>query len=187
MSEFFKSAEYLRPDAAEREPPCHPSYERNSTTRSEAWISDIVANVSRCTTKISPTPLSYRSPFTMAVEITTGTPLANALQSLIQPKLEALEWIGGDDSTMSEYIVMMLASGKTQDEVASELFNDFQAMGVNEATALDFSRWLFEQVHALQNQESQQAQSSLGDAMQDIPVDSQSNTDAQMGDVTQSM
>jgi nuclear polyadenylated RNA-binding protein NAB2 len=123
----------------------------------------------------------------MAVEISSGTPMAEALQSLIQPKLEALEWSsGGDDSALSEYIVLMLANGKTQDEIASELFNDFKDLGANEASATEFSRWLFEQVQTLQNQNStgsQQQESGSGAFAHEAGSHGgDSHQDAQMGD-----
>jgi hypothetical protein len=67
----------------------------------------------------------------MAVQVTLNTPLAEALNNVVQPKLVDVGWsIGGlDDSALSEYIILMLVNGKTQDQIASELSNDLLNLG----------------------------------------------------------
>ena len=59
---------------------------------------------------------------------------------------------GADDSALSEYIILMLVNGKTQDQIASELSNDLLNLGPDDSGAIDFSRWLFEQVEVLNTQ-----------------------------------
>lgn len=90
----------------------------------------------------------------MAVQVTLNTPLAEALNNVVQPKLVEVGWSmgGADDSALSEYIILMLVNGKTQDQIASELSNDLLNLGPDDSGALDFSRWLFEQVEVLNAQ-----------------------------------
>ncbi|KAI9810346.1 MAG: hypothetical protein M1827_006313 [Pycnora praestabilis] len=90
----------------------------------------------------------------MAVEVTLNTPLAEALNNVVQPKLVEVGWSTGglDDSALSEYIILMLVNGKTQDQIAAELSTDLLSLGPEDSGAIDFSRWLFEQVEILNNQ-----------------------------------
>ena len=90
----------------------------------------------------------------MAVEITLSTPLADALSTVIQPKLVEIGWStgGADDSALAEYIILMLVNGKTQDQIAAELSGDLLNLGPDDPGAIDFSHWLFEQVHQLDQQ-----------------------------------
>ena len=90
----------------------------------------------------------------MAVEVTLGTPLAEALSNVVQPKLVEVGWSTGglDDSALAEYIILMLVNGKTQEQIAAELSNDLLNLGPDDSGAIDFSRWLFEQVEILNRQ-----------------------------------
>lgn len=90
----------------------------------------------------------------MPVEIALNSPLAEALNSVIQPKLVEVGWAsgGGDDSALSEYIILMLVNGKTQDEIAAELSGDLLNLGSDDPGARDFSRWLFEQIDIINAQ-----------------------------------
>lgn len=89
------------------------------------------------------------------VEITTDTPLAEALNAVIQPKLVEVGWSTGgaeDSAPLSEYIILMLVNGKTQDQIAAELSGDLLQLGPDDPGAIEFSRWLFEQVDSLHRQ-----------------------------------
>ena len=88
----------------------------------------------------------------MVVPITGNSPLAQALQNVVQPKLVEVGWGGVDDSTLAEYIILMLVNGKTQEQIASELSNDLLGLGPEDNGAIDFSQWLFEQVDVLNNE-----------------------------------
>lgn len=89
----------------------------------------------------------------MSVSIKLGTPLAEALNEAVQPKLVEVGWStgGGDDSALAEYVILMLVNGKTQDQIATELANDLLSLGPEDTEAVDFAKWLFEQVHELNN------------------------------------
>ena len=90
----------------------------------------------------------------MAVQVSLNTPLAEALGNVVQPKLSEVGWSTGglDDSALAEYIILMLVNGKTQEQIAAELSNDLLNLGPDDSGAIDFSRWLFEQVNILSSQ-----------------------------------
>lgn len=78
--------------------------------------------------------------------ISLETPLAEALSSAVHSKIVEEGWTSEDDTSLAEYIVLMLANGKTQDQIASELAGELlqDAKGTTE-----FAQWLFEQVNLL--------------------------------------
>ncbi|KAL8703769.1 MAG: hypothetical protein Q9201_003067 [Fulgogasparrea decipioides] len=90
----------------------------------------------------------------MSVEVSLNTPLADALSNVVQPKLTEIGWNTGglDDSALGEYIILMLVNGKSQEQIAAELSNDLLSLGPDDTGAIDFARWLFEQVHLLNAQ-----------------------------------
>lgn len=88
-----------------------------------------------------------------AVEVTLNTPLSEALSNVVQPKLSEVGWsTDGDDSALSEYIILMLVNGKTQEQIASELSNDLLSLPPEDTGAADFTTWLFQQVQVLNSQ-----------------------------------
>ena len=96
----------------------------------------------------------FRVKPTMAVEVALNTPLAEALTNVVQPKLSEVGWSTGglDDSALGEYIILMLVNGKTQEQIAAELSNDLLNLSPDDTGAIEFARWLFEQVDILNNQ-----------------------------------
>ncbi|EFX03059.1 nuclear polyadenylated RNA-binding protein [Grosmannia clavigera kw1407] len=82
----------------------------------------------------------------MPVEVAMNTPLAEALQREIQPKLVECGWAPSDasDTTMAEYLILMIVNGKTEDEIASELSSDLLNLPPEDDSAKQFARWLFE-------------------------------------------
>ncbi len=78
--------------------------------------------------------------------IALETPLAEALSNAVHSKIVEEGWTQEDDTSLAEYIVLMLANGKTQDQIASELAGELlqDAKGTTE-----FAQWLFDQVNAL--------------------------------------
>lgn len=101
----------------------------------------------------------------MAVQIAVGTPLAEALNSAVHTKLLEVGWGSEDDTSLAEFIVLMLVNGKTEGQIASELASDILPEG--EGTQ-EFARWLFEQVRMLQNGGSASATKSQAE-QQSIP------------------
>ena len=81
----------------------------------------------------------------MPVEVSMNTPLADALQHEVQNKLVENGWAPGDssDTTMAEYLILMVVNGKLEDEIAVELASDLLNLGPEDNSAREFSRWLF--------------------------------------------
>jgi hypothetical protein len=89
----------------------------------------------------------------MAVQITTDGPLGKALQTVVGPKLVELGWSSGpQDNSLTEYIIMMLVNGKTQDDISNELARDLLDLSDDDLSAVEFATWLFQQVDALNAQ-----------------------------------
>ncbi|KAI0966253.1 hypothetical protein F4678DRAFT_475985 [Xylaria arbuscula] len=89
----------------------------------------------------------------MSIEIALNTPLADALTGVIQPKLMEVGWAqSNDDAALSEYIILMLVNGKTQEQIAGELAGDLLSLGPDDPAARDFTHWLFDQINSLQSQ-----------------------------------
>lgn len=102
--------------------------------------------------------------------IQADSPLAAELTRIVQPKLVDLGWeSSGDDNTLTEYILLMLVNGKTEEQIASELSNDLLSLGPDDPVATDFARWLFEQVAILTNPSSQGPSSNQPGSAQAIP------------------
>ncbi|KAK6610193.1 nuclear polyadenylated RNA-binding protein nab2 [Botrytis cinerea] len=128
----------------------------------------------------------------MSVEVVLDSPLAHALNASIQPKLVEVGWStgGADDSALSEYIILMLVNGKTQEQIAAELSGDLLNLGDDDPGARDFSQWLFNQVGLLNSQisgggypetgaETEQAQFGESNVSQDADM----NDASEAGDI----
>lgn len=120
------------------------------------------------------------------IQVADKTPLAEALHQALLPKLVEVGWGSGgdDDSALSEYIILMLVNGKTQDQIAAELAGDLLNLGPDDPGARDFSQWLFEQVGALHEQLNGGAQPPP-QQQQENANDSDGTQDAEMGDVSE--
>jgi hypothetical protein len=100
----------------------------------------------------------------------------------------------GQEGALIEYIVLMLVNGKTQEQLATELSNDFLGLDEGDTQALEFSRWLFGQVESLDQQINGASSDS---ATQQVPSFGQESgqssgmegngMDAEMGDASDSM
>lgn len=89
----------------------------------------------------------------MAVDFSNESPLAMQLQNLVQPKLAEFGWTtGGEDTTLFEYILLMLANDKNEAQVAAELSNDLLDLGPENTETQQFAQWLFEQIELLKPQ-----------------------------------
>lgn len=79
--------------------------------------------------------------------ISEESPLADQLKSAVQAKAIEHSWTQDeDDTSLAEYIVLMVANGKTQDQIAAELSGDLlqDAGGIEE-----FTHWLTDYVAKL--------------------------------------
>jgi len=123
----------------------------------------------------------------MSVEVALQTPLAHALNTVIQPKLVEVGWStgGDDDSALSEYIILMLVNGKTQEQIAAELSGDLLNLGPDDPGARDFSEWLFQQLELLKSDHAG-VDGSTGGYIGAEHNDAQTAPqDADMGDATE--
>lgn len=112
---------------------------------------------SGCTTSSAPPRQQKETSFVttqsskMPVEVSLNTPLADALNAAIQPKLIEVGWGtgGADDMALAEYIILMLVNGKTEDQIAVELSTDLLGLGPDDPSTREFSTWLFAQIDSL--------------------------------------
>ncbi|EKJ68222.1 hypothetical protein FPSE_11593 [Fusarium pseudograminearum CS3096] len=122
----------------------------------------------------------------MPVEVSLNTPLAEALNAAIQPKLVEVGWGtgGADDSALAEYIILMLVNGKTQEQIAAELSGDLLGLGSDDPSTRDFSQWLFEQIDTINAQVNGGNNADPG-ANQDPATEGEMDTDMNAGDVSE--
>ena len=84
------------------------------------------------------------------VQVEAGSALAQAIQNAVQPKLMESGWVAEEnDTTLSEFITMMLVNGKDVQGVTSELGGDLLGVGEDDPAVAAFAGWLFEQVRAM--------------------------------------
>lgn len=89
----------------------------------------------------------------MSLEFSAGSAFSNALQSTVQQKLTELGWLtNNEDTTLYDYILLMLANDKNESEVASELGDDLLDLGPDNPETQQFARWLFNEIHQLREQ-----------------------------------
>lgn len=110
-----------------------------------------------------------------------------ALNDAIQPKLAEIGWSTGsaDDSALAEYIILMLANGKTQDQIAAELSGDLLNLGPDDPGAKEFASWLFEQVAHLTQQQNGGAVHQNGMPAQGQAGQAEGGNDEVMGDASE--
>jgi len=125
----------------------------------------------------------------MSVEIQPNSPLGEALNMAIQGKIADLGWASGgaEGSAMSEYFILMLANGKSQDEIATEITNDLLGLAAEDESPRAFAAWLFDQINTLSAQfgstsaeaaDGQNAGESAQDETMDGGLDLDAMTDA---------
>lgn len=117
----------------------------------------------------------------MSIDFSLGSPLATTLQNIVQPKLAEYGWTTGDpeDSTIFEYILLMLANDKNESQIASELSNDLLDLGPENAETQEFAHWLFQQIHQLTSGPAEAPQAG------DQQAEGASNDDMSMGQDTE--
>jgi nuclear polyadenylated RNA-binding protein NAB2 len=97
--------------------------------------------------------------------ISLETPLAEQLNAIVHQKITEEGWSTEEDTSLAEYIVLMLVNGKTQEQISSELASELlqDVDGIPQ-----FAQWLSDQVAILKNGA-------------DVPA---SSTNQQMADAT---
>lgn len=86
-------------------------------------------------------------------DFSADSPLAAQLQQVVQPKLAEFGWTtGGEDTTLFDYILLMLANDKNETQVAQELSSDLLDLGPENTETQQFARWLFETIDVLKRQ-----------------------------------
>lgn len=114
-------------------------------------------------------------------QVEVGSPLAQAIQNAVQPKLVESGWVVEEnDTTLSEYVTMMLVQQKDIQGVCAELGPDLLGLSEDDPGVVDFAKWLFahvqrmvapaQQAPAVQEQQmqavDQQAEQQAQDASQ---------------------
>lgn len=104
----------------------------------------------------------------MPVEVAFDSPLATAINTAIQPKLQEVGWATESDaSSLAELIVLMLANGKSEEEIAAEMAGDLLHLEPGDSTAREFSSWLFQQIDQLNAQLNGAPEPAEGDVEMD--------------------
>lgn len=89
----------------------------------------------------------------MPLEVAPNTPVADALQGLMVPKLTEIGLATDSDAAgIAELIILMLANQNSEDQIAREIAVDFCSLPADDPTVGAFSKWLFEQMGALEAQ-----------------------------------
>ncbi|KAK3111577.1 oxygen-dependent protoporphyrinogen oxidase [Teratosphaeriaceae sp. CCFEE 6253] len=119
---------------------------------------------------------------TLAVE--AGTSLAGAIQVAAQAKLMENGWAPEEsDTTLSEYVTMMLVNGKDMQGVQSELGGELLGVGEEDPQVAEFTRWLFDQARQLSAPAPAPSQGmGMEDAMPTGDAADESLADEAMGD-----
>lgn len=139
-------------------------------------------------TKITESLLHTTS--TMAPQIEAGSPLAQAIQNAAQSKLVESGWVAEEnDTTLSEYVVMMLVQGKDADGVKQELGGDLLGVGEDDPGVGEFAQWLFQHVQSIGAPTEQQASTAHPNGAAEMQQEEQQQglphtTDSAMDDAT---
>lgn len=87
------------------------------------------------------------------VAVEAGSALAQQIQNAAQAKLMENSWAPEEtDTTLSEYVTMMLVNGKDMQGVQSELGSELLGLGEDDPQVAEFTRWLFDQARQLSGQ-----------------------------------
>ncbi|KIW03156.1 uncharacterized protein PV09_05799 [Verruconis gallopava] len=116
--------------------------------------------------------------------ISAESPLGQALNERVLPKLMELGWSSGEqDDTLSEYIILMLANGNNEEQIATELATDLLNTEPDDPAPANFAKWLFQQVNELQQAQggAQAASSAAAGAAPAADASTTADTDMTEG------
>ena len=100
--------------------------------------------------------------------IAEESPLAEQLKNAVQAKAIEYSWTQDeDDTSLAEYIVLMVANGKNQEQIAAELSGELlqDAEGTEE-----FAQWLTNYVAKLTGAASNDETAQASSAQEDVPI-----------------
>lgn len=125
----------------------------------------------------------------MAPQVEAGSPLAQAIQNAAQSKLVESGWVAEEnDTTLSEYVVMMLVQGKDADGVKQELGGDLLGVGEDDPGVAEFAQWLFQHVQSIsappEQQQSIPQNGAVEAQQQEQPESAPQPADSAMDDVS---
>ncbi|KAK3643850.1 oxygen-dependent protoporphyrinogen oxidase [Elasticomyces elasticus] len=114
-----------------------------------------------------------------------GSPLATAIQSAAQAKLIENGWAPEEsDTTLSEYVTMMLVNGKDEQGVRSELGGELLGVGEEDEMVAAFVGWLFGEAQRLSAAGSGRGDEGMGmDDGEGAPVTTTTIMEAQQSEV----
>ncbi|KAF3934897.1 hypothetical protein ABW19_dt0205248 [Dactylella cylindrospora] len=125
----------------------------------------------------------------MTVQLQSGTPLAEKLSAAVQQKIVEIGWSsdGEDASPLSEYIVLMLVNGKTEQQITSELSGDLLGLGPEDESVRVFTTWMFAELDRLSKEigggvASAEGSTLPGPGSNGQTVDSSAKMDEEMGE-----
>ena len=91
----------------------------------------------------------------MAVQITSDSPLYQVIYPQVQSKVAEYEWSNADDTSLTDFILLNLANGKTQDELSKEIEDLLDESDYDKLPI--FTGWLFGQIQAASGQSAHSA------------------------------
>jgi len=100
--------------------------------------------------------------------IAEESPLAEQLKNAVQAKAIEYSWTQDeDDTSLAEYIVLMVANGKNQEQIAAELSGELlqDAEGTEE-----FAQWLTNYVAKLTGAAGNDETAQVSSAQEDVPI-----------------
>lgn len=117
------------------------------------------------------------------IQVDAGSELAQSIQTAVQAKMIENGWVSEEnDTTLSEYVTMMLANGQSIQQVTAELAGDLLGVSGDDPAVHEFSQWLPEQVRLLSGP-SQVAMPENVDMQQEQETQPESQAqDSQMDD-----
>ncbi|KAF2859478.1 hypothetical protein K470DRAFT_219136 [Piedraia hortae CBS 480.64] len=106
-----------------------------------------------------------------AVALESDSPQAEQIQQAAQARLIEIGWVSDEsDTTLSEYVTMMLVNGKEAREVQTELGGELLGVGEDDETVASFTAWIFEQARALVDGAKPTVGDTLDERMTDAAI-----------------
>jgi len=112
------------------------------------------------------------------MKLVLNTPFSDAFTKHIQTQIAQVGWANGDEkSPLGEYICLMIANGKDEEQIAAELSTDLVSPVPGGATPASFAHWVFAELARLSGGEEEDQNAKVDDNT------SHGNEDAEMTDM----